>query len=158
MVETDWGRTPEEAVAEVRQLGARLEVNKSLAENRDFVVGKSLAELAREQGVGPVKDIRVFAGVIPEDEDVDEMLAQLEGMRGSASDPDDAIRARLANVDRQEEKRRRLQTFLERETPAWNPDDHPEIDAAGGAAAWVRKLRSEAEEGFRRRTGEQAKE
>jgi hypothetical protein len=124
----------------------------------DFFKGKSISELAREQGVGPVKDIRVFAGVIPEDEDVDEMLAQLEAMRGSASDPDDAIRARLADVDRQEAKRRRLQAFLERETPAWNPDDHPEIDAAGGAAAWVRKLRSEAEEGFRRRTGEQAKE
>ena len=26
----------------------------------------------REQGVGPIKDIRVFAGGIPDDEDVDE--------------------------------------------------------------------------------------
>lgn len=71
---------------------------------------------------------------------------------------DDAIRARLADVNRQEEKRRRLQAFLDRDTPAWNPEDHPDIGAAGGAAAWVRKLRSEAEQGFRRRTGEQEKE
>jgi hypothetical protein len=118
----------------------------------DFFKGKSISELAREQGVGPVKDIRVFAGVIPDDEDVDEMLAQLEAMRGSASDPDDAIRARLADVNRQEEKRRRLQVFLDREKPAWDPADHPDIDKAGGAAAWVRKLRSEAERGFKRRT------
>ena len=131
---------------------------KSPLGDSDFFKGKSISELAREQGVGPVKDIRVFAGVIPDDEDVDEMLAQLDAMRGSASDPDDAILARLADVDRQEEKRRRLQAFLERETPAWNPDDHPEIDAAGGAAAWVRKLRSEAEQGFKRRTQEQEKE
>src|SRR5271157_615988 len=127
---------------------------KSPLGDSDFFKGKSISELAREQDVGPVKDIRVFAGVIPDDEDVDEMLAQLDAMRGSASDPDNAIRARLADVDRQEEKRRRLQAFLESETPAWNPEDHPEIDAAGGAAAWVRNLRSEAEEGFRRRTRE----
>lgn len=49
----------------------------------------------------------------------------------SSSVRDDAIRARLADVARQEEKRRRLLAFLERETPAWNPDDHPDIDAAG---------------------------
>lgn len=71
---------------------------------------------------------------------------------------DDAIRARLADVARQEEKRRRLSAFLERDTPAWNPDDHPDIDAAGGAAAWVRKLRSEAEQGFERRTRDQKQE
>jgi hypothetical protein len=145
-----------ETVAEPPHAGSLDEGNR--LSDRDFFRGKSLAELAREQGVGPVKDIRVFAGVIPDDEDVDEMLAQIEAMRGSTPDPDDAIRARLADVDRQEEKRRRLQAFLERETPAWNPDDHPEIDAAGGAAAWVRKLRREAEQGFRRRTGQQENE
>jgi hypothetical protein len=72
--------------------------------------------------------------------------------KAPSSSRDDAIRARLADVARQEEKRRRLSAFFERETPAWNPDDHPEIDAAGGAAAWVRKLRSEAEQGFEKRT------
>jgi hypothetical protein len=60
-----------------------LGVNRLLAGNRDFFVGKSLAELAVEQGVGPVKDISVFAGGIPDNEDVDELLAQLEEMSGS---------------------------------------------------------------------------
>jgi hypothetical protein len=47
----------------------------------DFFEGKSIAELAREQGVGPIKDIRVFAGVIPDNEDVDEMLAEIYRLR-----------------------------------------------------------------------------
>jgi hypothetical protein len=47
----------------------------------NFFKGKSIAELAHEQGVGPVKDIRVFAGVIPDDEDVDEMLAEIYRLR-----------------------------------------------------------------------------
>jgi hypothetical protein len=71
---------------------------------------------------------------------------------------DDAIRARLADTARQEENRRRLREILRKPTPAWNPDDHPDIEAAGGAAAWVRKLRSEAELGFRRRAGIDEKE
>jgi hypothetical protein len=83
MVETVWGRTPEEAIAEVRQPGTRLDDKMPLAGNRDFFMGKSLAELAREQGVGPVKDIRVFAGGIPDDEDADKLLAQLDEMSGS---------------------------------------------------------------------------
>jgi hypothetical protein len=65
---------------------------------------------------------------------------------------DDAIRARLADVDGQEEKRRRLSAFFERDTPAWNPDDHPDIDAAGGAAAWVKKMRREADRASMRRS------
>jgi hypothetical protein len=59
--------------------GAPPEIS-TLADN-DFFKGKSISELAREQGVGPVKDIRVFAGVIPEDEDVDEMLAEIYRLR-----------------------------------------------------------------------------
>jgi hypothetical protein len=51
-----------------------------LADN-DFFKGKSIGELAREQGVGPIKDIRVFAGVIPDDDDVDEMLAEIYRLR-----------------------------------------------------------------------------
>jgi len=47
----------------------------------DFFKGKSLAELAREQGVGPVNDISVFAGGIPDDEDVDEMVAEIYRLR-----------------------------------------------------------------------------
>jgi hypothetical protein len=33
--------------------------------------------------VGPVKDIGVFAGGFPEDEDLDELLAELDQLRGS---------------------------------------------------------------------------
>jgi hypothetical protein len=51
--------------------------------NRDFFVGKSLSQLAREQRVGPVKDIGVFAGGFPEYEDLDELLAELDHLRGS---------------------------------------------------------------------------
>jgi hypothetical protein len=72
--------------------------------------------------------------------------------KAPSSSRDDAIRARLADVERQEEKRRRLSAFFERDTPAWNPDDHPDIDAAGGAAAWVRKTRREADRASLRRT------
>ena len=49
--------------------------------DNDFFKGKSIGELAREQGVGPIKDILVFAGVIPDDEDVDEMLAEIYRLR-----------------------------------------------------------------------------
>ncbi len=76
----------------------------------------------------------------------------------SSSTREDAIRARLADHARQDEKRRRLTAFLQRETPAWSPDDHAEIDAAGGAAAWVRKLRGEAEQRLDRRTPLQERE
>lgn len=65
---------------------------------------------------------------------------------------DDAIRSRLADSTRQEEKRRHLLRILQSPTPAWNPADHPEIEEAGGAAAWVKKLRREAEQGFEKRT------
>jgi hypothetical protein len=70
-----------------------------------------------------------------------------------SSSREDAIRARLADTAAQGARRRRLEEILKRPTPAWNPDDHPEIDAAGGAAEWVMKMRAEAELGFRRRTG-----
>jgi hypothetical protein len=69
-----------------------------------------------------------------------------------APNEDDAIRARLADVARQDEKPRSLSAFFERDTPAWNPDDHREIDAAGGAAAWVKKMRREADRASMRRS------
>jgi hypothetical protein len=49
--------------------------------NREFFDGKSLAELAREQGVVPITGISVFAGGIPDDEDVDEMLDEIYRLR-----------------------------------------------------------------------------
>jgi len=66
-----------------RQLSAQLPPHRHLGGNREFFAGKSLAELAREQGVGPIKDIKVFAGGFPEDEDLDELLAELDRLRGS---------------------------------------------------------------------------
>ena len=48
----------------------------------DFFQGKSIEKLAREQGVGPIRDISVFARGLPHDADVDELLAQLEELRG----------------------------------------------------------------------------
>jgi hypothetical protein len=81
IVETPWARPPEEVIAEGRALGGRLTADDVLLEDRDFFSGKSLAELAREQGVGPVRDFSVFAGVIPDDEDVDAMLAEIYRLR-----------------------------------------------------------------------------
>jgi hypothetical protein len=49
------------------------------------------------------------------------------------------------------EVRRRLLAALSRETPAWDPADHPDIEKAGSAAAWVRKLQREADKASRRR-------
>ena len=66
-------------------------------------------------------------------------------------EPVPPARVRLGDAARQEEKRRRLIEFLERETPAWKDADHPEIEAAGGPAEWVRKIRRGAEDAFERR-------
>ena len=65
---------------------------------------------------------------------------------------DNCVRSRLADVARQEGKRRHLLKVLERPNPPWNPPDHPELDVEGGAAGWVKKLRREAEQAFRKRT------
>ena len=43
--------------------------------DHDFFVGKSVLELAQSQGVPPVEDIGVFAGGIPEEENLDEIGA-----------------------------------------------------------------------------------
>ena len=53
----------------------------ALLRDRSFFQPKTLQELAREQGVGPVKDIAVFAGGFPEDEDLDELLEEIYRMR-----------------------------------------------------------------------------
>ena len=43
----------------------------------DFFAAKSLSELAREQGVGPIMDITALQGGLPDDEDIDEMLEEI---------------------------------------------------------------------------------
>ena len=57
----------------------------------------------------------------------------------------------LSEVAAREVRRRRLLDVLNRDTPVWDPADHPDIEGAGGAAAWVKKLRHEAEKASRRR-------
>jgi len=49
----------------------------------------------------------------------------------------------LVETARQEVRRQRLLHFLESEDPAWKSEIHP--DLSGGAASWVRRLRTESE-------------
>jgi hypothetical protein len=57
----------------------------------------------------------------------------------------------LAEVAAREVRRRRLLAILDKDAPAWKPADHPDIEKAGGAAAWVRNLRRDADKASRRR-------
>jgi len=63
--------------------GSRKRKQKAVAllRDRSFFEPKTLQQLAKEQGVRPVKDISVFAGGFPADEDVDEMLEEIYRMR-----------------------------------------------------------------------------
>jgi hypothetical protein len=49
----------------------------------------------------------------------------------------------LVETARQEVRRRKMLHFLEGKDSAWKDKDHPEL--ARGAAAWVRRLRTESE-------------
>jgi hypothetical protein len=60
-------------------------------------------------------------------------------------------RAFLSEVAAREVRRRRLLEILNRDAPARDPADHPDIEQAGGAAAWVRRLRREADKACRGR-------
>ena len=80
--DTPWVHPPREEDA--AESGSTPPMTRPLLGNRDFFVGKSLAELAREQGVKPIKDISVFAGGFPEDEDLDELLAELDRIRNNS--------------------------------------------------------------------------
>ncbi len=57
----------------------------------------------------------------------------------------------LSEVAAREVRRHRLLEILNRDAPVWDPADHPDIEEAGGAAAWVRKMRREADKASRRR-------
>jgi len=81
MVETRWVRLPEEAISAVGRLDARLPTGEPSLGNRSFFEGKSIRELAESQGGGLLQDIRVFAGGIPDDEDIDEMLEEIYRLR-----------------------------------------------------------------------------
>ena len=58
----------------------------------------------------------------------------------------------LAEVAAREVRRRRLLAILDKETPIWDPGDHPEIERAGGSAGWVRKSRRESDRASQRRS------
>jgi hypothetical protein len=75
-----WVERPDEAEKAAR-LDAPLPVNRPLLRDRTFFERKSLSELAREQGVGPVEDVSVLAGGFPDDEDIDEMLEEIYRLR-----------------------------------------------------------------------------
>ena len=47
----------------------------------EFWANCSIKDLAKIQGVGPIKDIRVLSGGIPEDEDIDAFLQEVYGAR-----------------------------------------------------------------------------
>ena len=74
------------------------------------------------------------------------LLAQIDARVGERKRS-----AFLSEVAAREVRRRRLLEILNRGAPAWDPADHPDIEAAGGAAGWVRKLRREADKASRRR-------
>ena len=58
----------------------------------------------------------------------------------------------LAEVAARELRRRRLLAALASDKPAWKSADHPDIEQAGGAAAWVKKLRREWDRASKRRS------
>lgn len=47
----------------------------------EFFTNRSIEDLAKVQSVGPIKDIRVLSGGIPEDEDIDAFLQEIYGTR-----------------------------------------------------------------------------
>lgn len=68
-------------------------------------------------------------------EDLLREIDSLVGPRGRSSF--------LVETARNEVRRQKLLQFLESKAPAWKDKDHPEL--AGGAGAWMRRLRSESE-------------
>jgi hypothetical protein len=74
--DTPWVHPPGEvdaaALSDAQSPPARRQYGK-----HDFFAGKSLSELVREQGVGPIQDISSLAGGLPDDEDIDEMLEEI---------------------------------------------------------------------------------
>jgi hypothetical protein len=69
--------------------------------------------------------------LLPED-----LLREIDALVGSRGRS-----AFLVETARNEVRRQKLLQFLEGKNPAWKDTKHPEL--AGGATAWVRKLRTE---------------
>jgi hypothetical protein len=73
-----WMRKPGAAVAASE---AQVLPTTEFAGNPDFFTVKSIRELAESQGVVPVRDIRIFAGGISDEENLDEMLEEIYRLR-----------------------------------------------------------------------------
>ena len=84
-------------------------------------------------------------------EEAIQILNEWSGQEVTA-EPLQGVRARLADISRQEAKHRCLLEILGRPDPLWNPAQHPALDAEGGAAAWVKRIRREAERASAKRT------
>jgi hypothetical protein len=67
--------------------------------------------------------------------DIVEAIDKMVGQRGRS--------AFLADVARQEVKRRKLLAILDHPGPIWKSSDHPELK--DGSAAWVSRMRKEDE-------------
>jgi len=71
----------------------------------------------------------------------DDLISEIDkivGARGRS--------AFLAELARQEIKRRNLLAMFKRDEPIWRDEDHPELK--DGASEWVRRMRSESEARF----------
>jgi hypothetical protein len=73
------------------------------------------------------------------------LLAEIDALVGERKRS-----AFLSEVAAREVRRRRLLGILSRDALEWDPPDYPDIQEAGGAAAWVRKLRREDKASRRR--------
>ena len=73
----------------------------------------------------------------------DDLVREIDKIAGSRGRS-----AFLADLARREIKRQQLLQLFKRKEPIWKDQDHPELKA--GAAAWVRKMRSEDEPRFER--------
>jgi hypothetical protein len=52
-----------------------------LRSTSEFFTNRSIDDLAKTQGIGPIKDIDALSGGIPEDEDVDAFLREIYAAR-----------------------------------------------------------------------------
>ena len=71
------------------------------------------------------------------------LAAELDQLAGPGHRSEFAV-----EVLNREVQRRRLLKIFENKEPIWKDEDHPEL--AQGADAWVRQMRQEAEDRFRR--------
>jgi hypothetical protein len=71
------------------------------------------------------------------------LAAELDQLAGPGHRSEFAV-----EVLNREVQRRRLLKIFENKEPIWKDEDHPEL--AQGSDAWVRQMRQEAEERFRR--------